>query len=151
MAGRHGVPSQDRKTHSRSARGQRRSRTQRRDASQPWRLWLLARVLLALVVIAASGWSGLLIQRGRGGIWPVIAIGAGVLSLVMIAWDVRARIRQRAQLRAASAVLPAPDPATRLVQRGSHQALGEVVDKPAPARPFLPEPPPRPGRHSHRR
>src|SRR4051812_19309169 len=74
MAGRHGVPPKERKGHSRQASRQRRRRTQRRDALQPWRLWLALRGVLALVVLAACGWSGLLLTRHQGGSWPVVAI-----------------------------------------------------------------------------
>jgi hypothetical protein len=139
MAGRHGVPPKERKGHSRQASRQRRRRTQRRDALQPWRLWLALRGVLALVVLAACGWSGLLLNRHQGGSWPLVAIIAGALSLLMIGLDVRARRRQRAQLR------------RRAVVRAVGPVGGrEAAETPPPAEPFVPEPPPRPGRHSHR-
>jgi hypothetical protein len=139
MAGRHGVPPKERKGHSRQASRQRRRRTQRRDALQPWRLWLALRGVLALIVLAACGWSVLLLTRHQGGIWPVVAVIAGGLSLLMIGLDVRARRRQRAQLRRRAV--------PRAVGSGGGVAAAEQS---APAQPFVPEPPPRPGRHSHR-
>jgi hypothetical protein len=141
MAGRHGVPDPERRTYAKTARGQRRRRAQRRDAAQPWLLWLLLRGVLALIVLAAAGWSVLLLTRHQGGIWPVVAVVAGGLSLVLIGLDVRARKRQRAQLRVRRVVPPtlAPEPTP-------------VAPEPTPvARPFVPEPPPKPGRHSHRK
>jgi hypothetical protein len=134
MAGRHGVPPKERKGHTQQASRQRRRRTQRRDALQPWALWLALRGALALIVLAACGWSVLLLTRHQGGIWPVVAVVAGGLSLLMIGLDVRARRRQRAQLR----------------RRAVPRAAGAVAEAPAAAQPFVPEPPPRPGRHSHR-
>jgi len=128
----------------------------RRDAAQPWTLWLLFRVLLALVVLAAAGWSSLLITRGRGGYWPWVAVGAGALSLLLIALDIRARRRQRAALRVPT--VPRVPAAPPRQYRGVHHADGAQAgtsDRPTPA--FVPEPPPRPdpasppGRHSHRR
>jgi hypothetical protein len=135
MAGRHGGPEQERRTDARQARGQRRRRAQRRDAAQPWALWLLFRGLLALIVIAAAAWSVLLLTRHQGGIWPVIAVVAGGLSLILIGLDIRARKRQRAALRVRRVAPPA-----------------EPVARTRPlTRTFVPEPPPKPGRHSHRR
>jgi hypothetical protein len=172
MAGRHGVPSPERKAHARVARRQRKRRVQRRDAAQPWLLWLLVRFLLTLIVLGAVGWSALLLQRGEGGYWPIIAIAAGALSIVMIALDVLARRRQRAALRVqtvarmrevaqprrrgahhADPALPAvdalPHPRAEL-DRGSVPDQG-MRDHGGPDQSFVPEPPPRPGRHSHRR
>jgi hypothetical protein len=100
VAGRHGVPAPDRRTHARTAAGARRRRTQTRDAAQPWAAWLALRGFLALLVLAAAAWSILLLTESRGGIWPIIALAAGSLSLVMIGLDVRARRRQRAAWRA---------------------------------------------------
>jgi hypothetical protein len=100
MAGRHGVPQAERRTHARSAAGARRQRVQSRDAAQPWTAWLLLRAFLALLVLAAATWSVLLLRQSRGGIWPYIALAAGALSLVMIVLDVLARRRQRARWRA---------------------------------------------------
>ena len=60
------------------------------------RAWLALRGFLALLVLAAATWSVLLLTQSRGGIWPIIALAAGALSLAMIALDVRARRRQRA-------------------------------------------------------
>ena len=102
VAGRHGVPDPERRTHARSAAGARRRRAQDRDAAQPWAAWLVLRGLLALLVLAAATWSVLLLTQSRGGIWPVIALAAGALSLVMIGLDVRARARQRARWRRAA-------------------------------------------------
>jgi hypothetical protein len=99
VAGRHGVPDPERRTHARSAAGARRRRAQDRDAAQPWAAWLVLRGLLALLVLAAATWSVLLLTQSRGGIWPVIALTAGALSLLMIGLDVRARARQRARWR----------------------------------------------------
>lgn len=99
VAGRHGVPDPERRTHARSAAGARRRRAQDRDAAQPWAAWLVLRGLLALLVLAAATWSVLLLTQSRGGIWPVIALAAGALSLLMIGLDVRARARQRARWR----------------------------------------------------
>jgi Flp pilus assembly protein TadB len=144
MAGRHGVPPQERRTHSRQASGQRRRRAQRRDALQPWRLWLAVRGLLALIVLAACGWSVLLLTRHQGGSWPVVAVVAGALSLLMIGLDVRARRRQRAQLRRRAIPRAVEPPRTAV------QPPPPAVEPPPPAQPFVPEPPPRPGRHSHR-
>lgn len=173
MAGRHGVPSQGRKEHAQAARRQRRRRVQRRDAAQPWLLWLSFRVVLALVVVGAAVWSAVLIRRGQGGYWPVVAVAAGALSLFMIALDVRARRRQRVALRvpsierlappptptptptssspSTSSTPPAPTPQSTPPRqyRGSHHAEAEP-----PAAPALPvqrseERPP--GRHAHRR
>ncbi|MFL6099891.1 MAG: hypothetical protein ACJ71T_08060 [Actinomycetales bacterium] len=148
MAGRHGVPSEGRRSHARAARRDRRRRLLRRDAAQPWLLWLSFRVVLALVVLGAAAWSVLLIARGKGGYWPVVAVGAGALSLLMIGLDVRARRRQRAALRVPS-VARLTQPTTPPRQyRGSHHADGQdpvVLD---PARPEVPR---QPGRHSHRR
>jgi hypothetical protein len=146
MAGRHGVPDTERRTYAKTARGQRRRRAQRRDAAQPWLLWLLLRGVLALIVLAAAGWSVLLLTRHQGGIWPVIAVVAGVLSLVLVGLDVRARKRQRAQLRVRRVVLP--------VELLAPAARPDPAPAPEPARvapPFVPEPPPKPGRHSHRK
>jgi hypothetical protein len=100
VAGRHGVPAPERRTHARTAAGARRSRTQTRDAAQPWAAWLALRGFLTLLVLAAAAWSILLLTQSRGGIWPIIALAAGSLSLVMIGLDVRARRRQRAAWRA---------------------------------------------------
>jgi hypothetical protein len=136
MAGRHGVPTPERKTHARQASGERRARARRRDAAQPWGLWLLVRGLLALVVVAAVTWSAILVQQGRGGIWPLVAVAAGVLSLLMLALDVRARRRQRARWRAEQPVEPEP--------------TAELEPEPEPVE-FVPEPPPPPRRHSHRK
>jgi hypothetical protein len=167
MAGRHGVPSPERRTHARTARRQRRRRVQRRDAAQPWLLWLLVRIVLALVVLAAVGWSALLLERHQGGYWPLIAIAAGVLSLLMIALDVLARRRQRAALRVQTVARMQQVAAPR--RRGSHhldspgrpeplpQPRTELAPEVRPDRPaepspgFVPDRPPRPGRHSHRR
>ena len=149
MAGRHGVPSEGRRSHARAARRDRRRRLLRRDAAQPWLLWLSFRVVLALVVLGAAAWSVLLIVRGQGGYWPVIAVGAGALSLLMIGLDVRARRRQRAALRVPSvARLTQPTTTPPRQYRGSHHADDEprVVLDPAPT-----EMPRQPGRHSHRR
>jgi hypothetical protein len=109
MAGRHGVPDPERRTHARQASGQRRSRAQLRDAAQPWRAWLAVRGVLALLVLTAVIWSALLLSNGRGGSWPVIALAAGVLSLLMIGLDVRARVRQRRRWRD-RAVPPTAEP-----------------------------------------
>jgi hypothetical protein len=103
VAGRHGVPAPERRTHARTAAGARRSRTQTRDAAQPWAAWLALRGFLALLVLAAAAWSVLLLTQSRGGIWPIIALAAGSLSLVMIGLDVRARRRQRSAWRAQAA------------------------------------------------
>lgn len=147
MAGRHGVPPQERKTHARQASGQRRRRAQRRDAAQPWALWLAFRGVLALVVLAAGAWSVLLLTQRRGGIWPVIAVVAGALSLLMIGLDVRARRRQRAQLRRravprVAAVSAAPPPPA-----APASPVRPVTPEPPGGEP---EPPRRVGRHSHR-
>ena len=88
--------------HARSAAGARRRRAQDRDAAQPWAAWLVLRGLLALLVLAAATWSVLLLTQSRGGIWPVIALAAGALSLLMIGLDVRARARQRAPVAPAA-------------------------------------------------
>ncbi len=79
--------------------------------------------LLALIVLAACGWSVLLLTRHQGGSWPVVAVVAGVLSLLMIGLDVRARRRQRAQLR------------RRAVPRRGRAAVRAVVPAPALAPP----------------
>ena len=159
MAGRHGVSSPERRAHARVARRQRRRRVQRRDAAQPWLAWLLVRFVLALIVLAAIGWSALLLRRGEGGYWPIIAIAAGALSLVMIGLDVLARRRQRAALRVQTVARMQEAAAPR--RRGAHHldsARDSAVDSapppppaPAPPQSFVPDPPPRPGRHSHRR
>ncbi len=78
------------------------------------------RALLALLVLAAAGWSVLLLHQSRGGFWPLVALAAGALSLVMIGLDVAARRRQRA----------AP------VTRGQEPELvPDPVVEPAPAAP----------------
>lgn len=138
MAGRHGVAPQERRSHSRQASGQRRRRVQRRDAAQPWLVWLAFRLLLALVVVAACAWSVRLLTRHQGGTWPVVAVAAGVLSLLMIGLDVRARRRHRAALRRQGDTRRVP-------------AVEPVAPSGAPpTQTFVPEPPARPGRHSHR-
>lgn len=148
MAGRHGVPSEGRRSHARAARRDRRRRLLRRDAAQPWLLWLSFRLFLALVVLGAAAWSVLLIVRGQGGYWPVIAVGAGALSLLMIGLDVRARRRQRAALRVPS-VARLTQPTTPPRQyRGSHHADDELSVVPEAAATEMPR---QPGRHSHRR
>ena len=165
MAGRHGVPPQERRTHARQASGQRRSRAQRRDAAQPWALWLAFRLLLSLVVLAAGAWSVLLLTQRRGGIWPVIAVVAGALSLLMIGLDVRARRRQRAQLHRRTVprvveVSPAPPPPSAppapivpvIPDRAEPVVRAQVepeVEREV-ERAVEPEPPRRVGRHSHR-
>jgi hypothetical protein len=148
------------------ARSQRRRRLQRRDAAQPWFWWLLFRFLLALVVVGAGTWSYLLLQRGQGGFWPLIAVGAGALSLLLIGLDIAARRRQRAALRVPSvarltspaapasparpAPPPAPAPAAPIPEvreyRGSHHYAGDIDDAES-----APGTPPRLGRHAHRR
>jgi hypothetical protein len=149
MAGRHGVPSPERRAHSRLARRQRRRRVQRRDAAQPWLLWLLVRFLLALIVLAAVGWSALLLRRDQGGYWPIIAIAAGALSLLLIGLDVRARRRQRAALRVQTVARMREAVPPR--HRGAHHVDSTPEPLPEPTQGFVPDPPPRPGRHSHRR
>jgi hypothetical protein len=171
MAGRHGVPDPERRSHARVARRQRRRRLQRRDAAQPWLWWLAFRLVLGLVVVAAGTWSFLLVRRGQGGYWPIIAVAAGVLSLLLIGLDIAARRRQRAALRVPSvARLTGPDgtnpgrvaealaptiPAAR-EYRGSHHyeapAAGDQAAQPHEPWAGQPaEPAPRPGRHAHRR
>jgi hypothetical protein len=167
MAGRHGVPSKERRTHARVARRQRRRRLQRRDAAQPWLLWLLFRIVLALVVVGAGTWSVLLVRRGQGGYWPVIAVAAGLLSLILIGLDVAARRRQRAALRVPSVARlidpaqPMPSVAGPVPEyRGAHHFDGEStpgsVPRPSASLERLPpleteSKPDRPGRHAHRR
>jgi hypothetical protein len=144
-------------------------------------------LVLALIVLGAVGWSALLLSRGDGGYWPIIAIAAGALSLLMIGLDVLARRRQRAALRVQT-VARMQEAATPR-RRGAHHLdsvpieplridpvriepppispvrINPVVEPPPPPRApepvpepapeptqgFVPEPPPRPGRHSHRR
>jgi len=138
VAGRHGVPAPDRRTHARTAAGARRRRTQTRDAAQPWAGWLALRGFLALLVLAAAAWSILLLTESRGGIWPIIALAAGSLSLVMIGLDVRARRRQRATWRAqavAAQQFALPPPPLPVVP-----AVPSVPDVPdVPAVPAVPD------------
>jgi hypothetical protein len=130
------VPEEERRSHARRAAGARRERVQRREAGQPWLAWLLLRGLLALLVLAAAAWSVLLLHQSRGGFWPLVALVAGALSLVMIGLDVAARQRQRR--RAARPVgPPVAEPAT-----------DPVVE---PTGGFVPEPPPAGRRRAHRR
>lgn len=140
VAGRHGVPPPDRRSHARSAAGARRRRASTRDAAQPWAAWLALRGFLALLVLAAAAWSVLLLTQSRGGIWPIIALAAGALSLAMIGLDVRARRRQRAAWRAEAARSSAAEPrvtgrsAVGLAAGPTADAEPEAAPEQAPAR-----------------
>jgi hypothetical protein len=166
MAGRHGVPTPDRRNHARTAAGARRRRADTRDAAQPWAAWLALRGFLALLVLAAASWSVLLLTQSRGGIWPIIALAAGALSLAMIGLDVRARRRQRSAWRAVSPISsvagsdsavatfdpapPAPwtEPETLVVVDAVEQPVEEGS---APQSPPYGEIPELPRRRSHRK
>lgn len=173
MAGRHGVPGQERRSHARVARRQRRRRLQRRDAAQPWLWWLLFRIVLAGVVVAAGTWSLLLVRRGQGGFWPLIAVAAGALSLLLILFDIAARRRQRAALRVPSVARLTPPsrvpdetlgpppagqspgavPAAREYRGSHHYDKQPATVEPHTEPSVMPsvESAPRPGRHAHRR
>jgi hypothetical protein len=154
MAGRHGVPAPERRTHARGASGQRRNRARRRDAAQPWAAWLAVRGVIVIAVLVAMAYSGLLVHDGRGGIWPVVALAAGALSVLMIGLDVRARVRQRRRWRLAQALPTEPhlEPLADS-QPESHQELPADSHPELSAAPagFVPEPPPPPRRSSHRK
>jgi hypothetical protein len=160
VAGRHGVPAPDRRTHARTAAGARRQRAQTRDAAQPWAAWLALRGFLTLLVLAAATWSVLLLTQSRGGIWPIVALAAGALSLAMIALDVRARRRQRAAWRnrpSAADEWPEPGAVVAVDAVGGVEELAPVppaepgpvpsadpAPAPAPSMPPAPSTPPAP-------
>ena len=97
VAGRHGVPQEERLGHRTSAKTARRRRRERLEATEGWPRWLALRVPLVLVQLVVLGLGQRLLARDHLGL-ALLAILAAVAGLAVIAVDLRRRLRLRRRL-----------------------------------------------------